>query len=57
MRIFISCLDDSGSKRTTRLNITNCTTTSQLIREICKELNLSKNWVIIKLKYEPENVK
>jgi hypothetical protein len=56
MRIFISLIDESGTKRTTRINVSNCTTTTILIKEICKEIKMSKSNVIIKMKYEPQNV-
>lgn len=53
MRIFISLIDESGTKRNTRINISNCVTTSMLIKEICKEIKISKSNIIIKMKHEP----
>lgn len=53
MRIFISFIDETGAKRTTRINITNCLNTSHLIKEICKEIKATKSNLIIKMKHEP----
>ena len=57
MRIFISLDDDTGSKRTTRITIPHCTTTTHIINAICKEISARKTSTIIKLKYEPFNVR
>lgn len=56
MRIFINFVDESGYKRTSRLHISNCAFTSQLITAICSEIGAKKSYVIIKLKYDPYNV-
>jgi hypothetical protein len=57
MRVFIYFNDESGVKRTSRLHISNCTFTSQLINSICREIGVKKSYAIVKLKYEPYNVK
>jgi hypothetical protein len=56
MRIFISLDDESGSKRTKRITVPNCTTTTHIINAICKEIRSKKSITIIRLKYEPFNV-
>lgn len=56
MRIFITSTDDDGTKRTTRIFLDNCNNTSLLLKEIAKEMGVSRNYLIVKLKYEPYNV-
>jgi len=56
MRVFISSIDLTGAKRTSRVTIHNYTSTTLLIKQICKELSLHRRNVIIKLKQEPYNV-
>jgi hypothetical protein len=56
MRIFISSIDDGGARRNRRVFLDSCNNTSQLIKEICRELGVGRSYVIIKLKYEPHNV-
>jgi len=51
MRIFINSTDASGSRRTTRLTLSNCLSTTQLIREICREIGVGRSMAIVKLKY------
>ncbi len=56
MRIFISSVDETGTKRNTRINLHNCTNTAQLVREISKELGVGRQNIIVKIKMEPHNV-
>ncbi len=50
MRIFISMTDQTGSNKTSRISILNCTDTNELIKQISKELNINKNSYIFCLK-------
>ena len=56
MRIFISSVEESGARRNRRLFLDGCNNTSHLIREICREIGVARNYAIIRLKYEPYNV-
>lgn len=57
MRIFISTPDETGSNKTTRLSVSNCNDTTELIRLMCKELNVNKNAFIFLLKNEIVNLR
>lgn len=57
MRIFISSSDPTGTTKTTRLSVSNCSDTSELIRLVCKELNLNKNAHIFLVKNEIVNLR
>ncbi len=57
MRIFISIPDETGSHKTTRLSISNCVDTTELIKQISKQLNINKNAFIFLVKNEIVNLR
>lgn len=56
MRIFIVCTDDDGTRRTNRLFLDNCSSTSTLLKEISRETGIARAYLIVRLKYEPHHV-
>ena len=57
MRIFISSVDASGTKRTTRLLVPAADSTTTLLKEISREMGVARSHMVVRLKYEPVNVK
>ena len=57
MRIFISSSDPTGTTKTTRMSVSICSDTSELIQLISKELNLNKNGHIFLVKNEIVNLR
>lgn len=56
MKICIQTIDESGSKKSSKIFLNNCPTTNKLISSISNEIGVHKSKLIVKLKYEPFNV-